>query len=75
MGCSQIYWAVALMTFTVGLNGFNLAGFGSNHLDLASNYAGVLMGISNTVGTIPGFLGPAVVGLFTQDKVSIFAFC
>ena len=72
MGCDQIYGAVVLMTLTVAVQGVILAGSGANHLDIAPNYAGVLMGITNTVGTVPGFLGPEVVGLYTQDKVLIY---
>ena len=27
------------------------------------------MGITNTLGTIPGFIGPLVVGVITKDNV------
>jgi len=30
-------------------------------------HAGILMGISNTVGTIPGMLAPTVAGLLTPN--------
>jgi len=33
--------------------------------------AGVLMGMSNSWATIPGFLGPEVVGWLTSDNVSL----
>eukprot|EP00112_Aurelia_sp_Birch-Aquarium-sp1_P022983 Seg668.1 transcript_id=Seg668.1/GoldUCD/mRNA.D3Y31 product=Sialin protein_id=Seg668.1/GoldUCD/D3Y31 len=68
MGCSQITVAVALVTTSVGFLGFNNAGFLINHLDIASKYAGILLGITNTVATIPGFLGPQVVGILTENK-------
>ena len=71
MGCSQITVAVALVTTSVGFLGFNNAGFLINHLDIASKYAGILLGITNTVATIPGFLGPQVVGILTENKVII----
>ena len=45
--------------------------FGVNHLDVAPNYAAILMGISNTVGTIPGILSPAVTGAIVKDRVNI----
>ena len=32
------------------------------------------MGISNMVTTIPGFAGPAVVGLLTSNSVSLLLF-
>jgi ACS family sodium-dependent inorganic phosphate cotransporter len=44
--------------------------FGVNHLDVAPKYAAILMGISNTVGTIPGILSPALTGAIVHDRVS-----
>ena len=35
---------------------------------------GTLMGITNTIGTVPGFIGPAAVGAITQGNVSA-VFC
>ena len=37
-------------------------GVGTNHLDIAPRYAGMLLGITNTVGTIPGIVGVALTG-------------
>ena len=31
-----------------------MSGYGVNHLDIAPNYAGVLMGLSNGLGTLSG---------------------
>jgi len=33
-------------------------------------FAGTLMGITNMIATIPGFLSPSVVGVLTQGNVS-----
>jgi ACS family sodium-dependent inorganic phosphate cotransporter-like MFS transporter 5 len=60
--------AVTLIVIAVGLSGLSMAGWGVNHLDLAPAYAGTLMGITNMVATIPGFLGPSVVGAFTYKN-------
>ncbi|XP_065062832.1 sialin-like [Rhopilema esculentum] len=68
MGCGQVIIAVALVTTAIGILGFNVAGFLINHLDVAPKYAGILQGITNTVATVPGFLGPAVVGILTENK-------
>ncbi len=46
------------------------AGVFSNHTDIAPNYAGILMGITNMAATIPGFVVPAMVGLLTHGQVS-----
>ena len=42
------------------------AGFLVNHLDIGPRYAGILMGIANTAGTIPGILAPAITGFIIQ---------
>jgi ACS family sodium-dependent inorganic phosphate cotransporter len=40
-----------------------------NHLDIAPQHAGVLMGLSNCVATLPGILSPIVTGFVVQNKV------
>ncbi|XP_025090947.1 sialin-like isoform X2 [Pomacea canaliculata] len=66
-GCDHTL-SVVLLTLAVGLSGFCIAGFNCNHLDIAPKYAGILMGITNTFATIPGFVGPAVVGILTNNN-------
>lgn len=60
--------AVALIVMSVGLSGISWGGWSVNHLDLAPPYAGTLMGITNAVATIPGFVGPSVVGALTYKN-------
>ena len=69
MGCSQVVAAVTLVTIAIGFLGLNSAGFLVNHLDVSPAYAGILQGITNTFATVPGFLGPTVVGILTENKV------
>ena len=45
------------------LGGASAGGFGVNHLDIAPKGAGVIMGLSNTAGTLPGVIGVYVSGL------------
>lgn len=45
-------------------------GFLSNHIDIAPNYAGTLMAITNTVATLPGIIMPLFVGAVTHGNVS-----
>ena len=54
--------AIAYMCCALGLNAFALAGFGVNHLDIGPRYAGILLGFSNTAGTIPGIVGVTLTG-------------
>jgi ACS family sodium-dependent inorganic phosphate cotransporter len=58
--------AVGLMCVALGLGSFALSGFASNHLDIAPRYAGALMGLSNTAGTLPGVIGVAVTGYLLE---------
>ncbi len=55
--------AILLMCCTLGLGAFALSGFGVNHLDIGPRYAGILLGFSNTAGTIPGILGVTLTGM------------
>jgi ACS family sodium-dependent inorganic phosphate cotransporter len=58
--------AIALMCVSLGLGSFALSGFGSNHLDIGPRYAGALMGLSNTAGTLPGIIGVTVTGYILE---------
>eukprot|EP00775_Hariotina_reticulata_P010445 gene10445-10603_t len=53
---------VVTTTLTMGTLGFSRGGFSVNHMDIAPKYAGVVMGISNTAGTLAGVVGVAVTG-------------
>ena len=52
--------AVTFLTIAVGSSGLVLSGFGCNHLDIAPRYAGVLLGLTNAVATVPGIIGPYI---------------
>lgn len=70
IGCHREI-AVALMTVAVMCIGAMFCGFLSNHIDIAPNFAGTLIAITNTVATIPGILVPMFVGKLTEQDVSI----
>ncbi|KAL1140252.1 hypothetical protein AAG570_000184, partial [Ranatra chinensis] len=63
--------AMSLVTITVSLSAFIFAGFNINHLDLAPNYAGVLMGITNGLENITTILAPLTVGWIITDNKSV----
>jgi len=67
VGCDQVV-VVVLICLATCFNGCVYPGYNSNHVDLSSRYAGVLMGLSNSFATIPGFLAPAVVGILTENN-------
>ena len=70
VGCDKILAIVFLCIGFVGV-GLGTAGSSTNILDIAPRYAGFVMGLTNTFGAMPGFLGPYVVGLLTEGNVSI----
>lgn len=45
-------------------------GFLGNHIDLAPNFAGTLMALTNTAATLPGIIVPVFVGQITHGNVS-----
>ncbi|BFZ15917.1 hypothetical protein BsWGS_18955 [Bradybaena similaris] len=59
--------AMTCLTLAVGFSGFAISGFNVNHLDIAPRYAAILMGVSNSVGTLAGMLCPIVVQALTRD--------
>ncbi|XP_056641838.1 sialin [Diorhabda sublineata] len=68
--CQRIV-AVVLMTIAVMSIGGMFCGFLSNHIDIAPNFAGTLMAITNTVATVPGIIVPVFVGKLTENDESI----
>lgn len=61
--------AIAAMVVTATLTAGKVSGYVVNIGDLSPNYAGTLMGISNTIANIPGFLAPLVNGVIIGEKV------
>ncbi|XP_076653556.1 major facilitator superfamily transporter 3 [Halictus rubicundus] len=72
VGCNRTL-AVALMTIGVTCIGGMYSGFLSNHIDIAPNFAGTLVAITNCVATIPGFIVPIFVGKLTHGNQTIGA--
>lgn len=62
--------AVILLTLSMGLSSFSFAGFATNHLDISPRHAGIIFGISNTAGTLPGIIGVALTGLMVETTGS-----
>ncbi|KAI8422259.1 hypothetical protein MSG28_006146 [Choristoneura fumiferana] len=62
------YVATIELTLGVACSGFAISGYNVNHLDIAPRYASILMGLSNGIGTIAGFVVPIVINYMTQEK-------
>lgn len=56
------------LSIAVGIGGFAWGGFSVNHLDIAPQYASILMGLSNTFATLPGIISPALTGVIVTTK-------
>ncbi|CAO1408559.1 unnamed protein product [Diamesa hyperborea] len=59
--------AVTLVTIAVGINAATYLGFQINHIDLAPNHSGTLMGITNCSANIMSIIAPLLVGALLQD--------
>uniref|UniRef100_A0A8C7G8M5 Si:ch1073-513e17.1 n=1 Tax=Oncorhynchus kisutch TaxID=8019 RepID=A0A8C7G8M5_ONCKI len=66
-GCSGVL-AVTFLTLSSTAGGTSAAGVFINQIDIAPRYAGVLFGITNTFGTIPGVVAPIITGYLTKDQ-------
>ncbi|KAJ8563724.1 hypothetical protein K7X08_032176 [Anisodus acutangulus] len=71
---SKIPWKLIIVTYrtsggalfcsslTLGFLALGRAGFAVNHMDIAPRYAGIVMGDSNTAGTLAGIVGVDLTG-------------
>jgi ACS family sodium-dependent inorganic phosphate cotransporter len=59
--------AVLCMMAAQGFDAFSQSGLYSNHADIAPEYAGVLLGLSNTAGVLAGVLGTAATGIILEQ--------
>lgn len=63
--------SVVFITIGVGLAAFAYSSFSVNYLDIAPNFAGLLMGICNSFSTVAGIVSPLLTGFIVQNKVII----
>ncbi len=67
--CDKVL-VVVLLCSTVGLNGFQFSSVNCNHIDIAPNFAGTLMGLTNMTANTMGFLAPMAVSYIIEGHVS-----
>lgn len=65
-------WSLFSIILAVGLGALAWCGFAVNPLDIAPNYASIIFGIQNTVGTLPGIISPTLTGYLVQHKVGFY---
>lgn len=71
IGCRHTAAVVVMGVGIVAMGGM-FSGFLSNHIDIAPNFAGTLVAITNTAATIPGIIVPIFVGFVTKGNVRLF---
>ncbi|TDG46593.1 hypothetical protein AWZ03_007031 [Drosophila navojoa] len=72
IGCRH-YEAVSVMSVGIVAMGAMFSGFLSNHIDIAPNFAGTLVALTNTAATLPGIVVPLFVGFVTHGNQNIGA--
>ena len=63
--------SAALLTGTLGLGGFQAAGYGSNHQDLSPKYSGILFGLTNASASSAGALAVFATGTAPRHIIII----
>lgn len=63
--------AVTMLTIGIGFNGFTYCGYILNHMDLSPNFAGALMGLTNSLANIMSILGPITVGFILTETTDV----
>ncbi|CAI9100900.1 OLC1v1038090C1 [Oldenlandia corymbosa var. corymbosa] len=68
---------VTILTGGLALSSFALSGLYCTHQDISPEYASILLGITNTVGAVPGIVGVALTGYLLDSthswSISLFA--
>ncbi|XP_012234521.2 putative inorganic phosphate cotransporter [Linepithema humile] len=63
--------AVGILVLAVSSNVAIFCGHNVNHMDLSPNFAGILMGLTNTIASACSLLAPLVTSMIVQDATNI----
>ncbi|BES93148.1 Major Facilitator Superfamily [Nesidiocoris tenuis] len=63
-------WALTLLTIGTALNAGAFNGFTCNHVDLAPNFAGILMGTTNGLANIASIVAPRWATFIVSDETN-----
>ncbi|XP_021277652.1 probable anion transporter 6, chloroplastic isoform X1 [Herrania umbratica] len=73
----QPWEIVGILSSGLALSSFALSGLYCTHQDMSPEYASILLGITNTVGAVPGIVGVALTGFLLDSthswSMSLFA--
>lgn len=77
IGPEEKILTVFMLVVAVGFNSAILVGFHVNHIDIAPDHAGTLMGITNALSNVAAILAPLAVDLFKSvgnvEEVSVIS--
>lgn len=62
----SVWAAMGILCLGKMFSAAGIGGYAVNHMDIGPKYAGSLMGITNTAGTIPGIIGVYISGLILE---------
>lgn len=62
---------ILLLVLSLGLNGFAMSGFHVTHVDMAPDFAGTLMGITNGISNFNGIIAPFIVTAMTNKETAV----
>ncbi|KAJ6759986.1 SOLUTE CARRIER FAMILY 17 [Salix purpurea] len=65
--------AVFCSSVALGFLALGRAGFAVNHMDIAPRYAGIVMGVSNTAGTLAGIIGVDLTGKILEAATTTYS--
>lgn len=67
MQCGQELLIIILVIASLGISGFQYSGFVVNYLDICPAYAGIVVGIGQTLSCSAGFLSSKLMGYMDTD--------
>ncbi|XP_046981812.1 sialin-like [Schistocerca americana] len=60
--------AVILLTVAIGFNGLTIMGLMMNLIDIAPNFSGLMMGVTDCIGTLTSIAAPLYVGAIVKEN-------
>lgn len=65
---NNLYLAATMLAITMATGGLMLGGVWSNFRDLSAKYAPILLGVSNSMASLPGIVGQSLTGAILKSS-------
>ena len=66
----RLTFTLVMFTIGVGCMGALYSAWITNPQDIAPNFAGTVLGLTNCIGSIPGFVAPSIAGQIINDNIT-----